>query len=102
MTAQEQVETILRDHGRDATAARVAARAATPVLAALVKLSDLGGGVAPTGREIGDECGLRSTSTVRHHLRTLAEIDLVKLPALGEPRSIRVSERGRSIIEEAS
>lgn len=86
----------LRAQGRPARAAAVTARAAAAVLVALVSLSHDGEPI-PSVQEIAREAGVSAPSTVRHHLRTLAELDLVKLPAPGTPRSVRVTEAGREL-----
>lgn len=61
------------------------------VLAALRRIhEDLG--FAPTLRELGDEVGLASASSVHAHLKSLERLGLVERRA-GRPRALRALSR---------
>lgn len=64
-------------------------------LRALANLQELTGGFPPTVRELGDYIGVKSTSTVQHHLDKLARQGLI------ERRGSRrvITELGRSALE---
>jgi len=45
----------------------------------------------PSVREIGEGVGLRSTSTVHHHIKTMLEMGILETDAgIGSPRALRV------------
>jgi repressor LexA len=51
-------------------------------------------GYPPTVREVGQALGLRSSSTVHHHIHKLVELGLAQMrPDL--PRTLRLTEEGR-------
>lgn len=98
MTPEEaRFAALLRAEGRTQAQARVTSRAALPVLAAFARLA--AGGPTPSVREIADEAGVSSTSTVGHHLRTLAELKLVTLPERHQARSIQLTDLGLAVLD---
>ena len=55
-------------------------------------------GTPPTVREIADLVGLAAPSAVHHHLETLEQEGLIERGA-GLSRSVRLTARGRSLLE---
>ena len=55
-------------------------------------------GTPPTVREIADLVGLAAPSAVHHHLETLEREGLIKRDS-GLSRSVRLTARGRSLLE---
>lgn len=100
MNAEECLAEKLRDAGRSRAAARVTARAALPILRALAELTMEG--PAPSVREVADQAGVGSTSTVGHHLKTLAELKLVTLPPPRRPRSLQLTDAGLAVLNQDS
>jgi SOS-response transcriptional repressor LexA len=90
--AEERLAAALQEAGRSKAQARVTSRAALPILEAVAALTMEG--PSPSIREVADEAGVGSTSTVGHHLKTLAELKLVDLPPKHRPRSLRVTDAG--------
>jgi SOS-response transcriptional repressor LexA len=67
------------------------------VLFAIVVLMGKRPGIAPTWREIGDECGMRSLATVQVHLDSLKLAGLITwVPK--SPRTLTITEKGKQFV----
>ena len=55
-------------------------------------------GYPPTVREIGDRLGLRSPSSVHHHLLALRDLGYLAVEER-KPRAMRITDKGMAIVK---
>lgn len=101
--AQRIVVLLDQDPGASTRGLTLRSRALARMLRAVADMTGPDAELPPTVREIAAHAGGMSTGTVGHHLPALRRLGLITQP--GTPRrarALRLTERGRALIEGAS